>query len=83
MRFKNEKGVTKELIESQCLFADVLRQNGIDTPNQYRADGNFAKRYMIGGYDVIVTLESFVDNEIKIVNEEIAKKQVNSLQKLM
>lgn len=74
MRFKNEKGVTKELIESQCLFADVLRQNGIDTPTQYRADGNFAKRYMIGGYDVIVTLESFVDNEIKIVNEEIAKK---------
>lgn len=74
IRFKNEKGVTSELIECQCRFADVLRQNGINTPTQYRSCGRFANRYIIGGYDVIVTIESFVNNEIKIVDEIIAKK---------
>ena len=74
IRFKNEEDVTLELIESQSRFADVLKQNGIITPTQYRANGRFANWYSIGGYDVIVTLEQFVENEIKIVDETIAKK---------
>lgn len=74
IRFKNEEDVTLELIENQSRFADVLKRNGIITPIQYQANGKFANWYTIGGYDVIVTLEQFVENEIKVVDETIAKK---------
>lgn len=74
IRFKNEEDVTIELIESQSQFADMLKKNGIITPTQYQANGKYANWYTIGGYDVIVTLEQFVENEIKVVDETIAKK---------
>ncbi len=74
IRLKNEKGVTTELIESQSRFSDILNQNGIHTPTQYRANGKFANPYSIDGYDVIVTVEQFVANEIKIVDESVALK---------
>ena len=74
IRFKNEQDVTVALIESQCAFAERLRQNGISTPLQYRSEGCFARQYAIGGYDVIVTVEQFVENEIKLVNASIAQK---------
>lgn len=74
IRFKNEKNVTLNLIESQCQFAEVLQKNGIDTPTQYQSNGSFAKYYHISGYDVIVTIEQFVENEITIVDTNIAEK---------
>jgi len=74
MRFKNEENVSAELIESQCRFAETLRQNGIITPEQYKANGRFANEYCIGGYDVVVTVEQFAENEIKLVNEAVAEK---------
>lgn len=74
IRLKNESGVTIELIESQCEFADALRNKGIVTPYQYKTHDKFAKWYSINGYNVIVTLEEFVENEIKIVDVGTAKK---------
>lgn len=74
IRFKNENDVTIELIESQCQFADVLKKNGISTPMQYMANERYASWYTIGGYDVIVTVEQFVENEIKVVDEIVAQK---------
>ena len=74
MRFKNEEDVTIELIESQSRFAEILQNNGILTPTQYKVDGKFAKWYRISGYDVIVTVEEFVENELKVVDERIAGK---------
>lgn len=74
VRFKNESDVTIELIERQSQFAEILQNNGIITPTQYKANGQFAKWYCIGGYDVIVTVEEFVENEVKFVDERIAGK---------
>lgn len=34
LRFKNEEDVTQALLESQCRFAQTLRENGIPTPRQ-------------------------------------------------
>lgn len=74
VRFKNESGVTLELIESQCRFAGTLKQNGIITPAQYMSGGRYARWYTIGGYEVIVTLEQFAEGEIKVVDEDLARK---------
>lgn len=50
-----------------------MRENGIETPKQYACDLGFAKWYTFGGYDVIVTIEDFVQNEIKEVNASVAR----------
>lgn len=74
LRFVSEDGVTRELIEDQCRFADIMRQNGVATPKRYRAGGSFTEQYAADGYDVTVTVEDFAENEIKLVDEDIAEK---------
>lgn len=74
VRFKNEKGVTQELLESQCCFAEALYNEGIVTPTQYKSNGKFANRYEFGGYDVLVTVEEFVEQELQMVDEWVAGK---------
>lgn len=75
VRFRNELNMTVEMIEAQCRFAQTLYCNGIETPKQYKTGECFTKRYDIGDYNVIVTIEQFVENEIQIVDEDIAIKQ--------
>lgn len=82
IRFKNESDVTIEIIESQSRFADVMRKNGILIPYQYQSGGAFAKWYQINGYDVIVTVEQFAENEIKLVDAMIAEKTGELLAKM-
>lgn len=74
IRFRNETGVTLDLVEKQSQFAELLRVNGISCPIQYKAEGSFSKIYFISGYEVIVTVEDYVNGELKIVDEEIAEK---------
>lgn len=73
IRFKNEDDVTLESVEAQSCFAALLFVNDIETPVQFRSNGNYARRYQVNGYDVIVTVEMFADGEIKYVNAEIAE----------
>lgn len=74
VRFKNEADVTLDGVEKQSRFADELRKNGILTPYQYRSGGAFAQRRTMGGYDVIVTVEQFVEDELHEVDPPIAWK---------
>jgi len=73
VRLRNEEGLTDKLVEEQCGFAYLLRKNGIETPELYAADGHFSKRYFLNGYDVIVTAERFMDNEVVSVDTDIAE----------
>ena len=74
IRFKNESDVSLELVEKQSQFAELLRTHGIPSPMQYQTNGSFAKWYHINEYDVIVTVEEFVDGELKYVTPEIAEQ---------
>lgn len=74
VRFKNESDVTLKIINEQSRFAKLLSDNGIKTPMLYMANNEYARWYSINGYDVIVTVEAFVNGEIHAVNEEIAEK---------
>ena len=67
VRFKQEAGVSLELIERQSQFADLLRRNGILCPAQHQVSGHFAKWYTIHGYSGIVTVEEFVPGELPYV----------------
>ncbi len=74
MRFKNEEDVSLELLESQSGFAQLLCDRGIPTPVQYQSGGVFARWYTIGGYQVIVTVEEFVEGEVSAVDAVTAEK---------
>ena len=74
LRFKNEEDVTLDLLECQCAFAHELKRHGILTPSQHQSNGRFANPYTIGGYEVFVTLEQFVEGEVKLIDPQIAKK---------
>lgn len=74
VRFKNEFGESFDLIERQSQFAELLKENGIATPAIYKNDKHFAKWYAINGYDVIVTVEEFVEGELCCVDADTAEK---------
>ncbi len=74
VRFKNESDVTLELINAQSRFAKFLADNGIKTPALFMVNHEYARWYTINGYDVIVTVEEFVTEEIHEVSEKIAQK---------
>ena len=74
VRFKNEDDVTLDIINAQSQFAKLLADQSIETPTAYMANGQYAQWYSINGYDVIVTVENFVDGELHTVDEGIAEK---------
>lgn len=74
LRLKREPDVSLALVEQQCRFAQTLRQNGVLTPEQYSADGQLARWYSIGDYDVIVTAEEFVTGELRGIDATTARE---------
>ncbi len=74
IRFKNETDVTLEIINAQSRFAHVLKEHGVETPTVFMSNNEYARWYSINGYDVIVSVETFVTQEIRTVNEGIAEK---------
>ena len=73
VRFKNEDDAPMEVIEAQSRFAALLSAHGIETPRVCRSEGRYARRYLINGYDVIVTVENYVTGEIRTVDAETAE----------
>ncbi len=73
IRFKNEDDAPMEVIEAQSRFAGLLFARGIETPKAYTAEGAYARRYRINGYDVTVTVENYVTGEITTVDTKTAE----------
>lgn len=62
----------EDAVESMCRFSEILRENGFETPRHYMSGGKFAITREFDGCLLTVTLEDFVENEIKRVNEHTA-----------
>lgn len=82
IRFKNEKDAPAQLIERQSQFALLLKDSGIDTPVVYKNEQGFTKWYSINGYDVVVTVEEFVNGELRCVDADAAEKTGKLLAKM-
>ena len=74
VKFKNEDGVTRELIEAQSRFSEHLAENGVPTAEFLRAGDAIAIQRELNGFRVCVTAERFRDGEIKIIDGDIAEK---------
>ena len=82
IRFKNEEDAPQDIIEAQSRFAVLLYEHGIETPRTYDSEGNYARSYSINGYDVVVTVEDFMDGEIRTVDLQTAKDTGELLAKM-
>ena len=74
LRFKCEEDVTQALLESQCRFAQTLRENGVPTPRQYRTEGCFTRWSTVGGYEVLAALEDFAEGQLTVVDAAAAEQ---------
>lgn len=61
-------------IEKQSAFSEFMRQNGIDTPRRYTANGRYCNEYVYNGVPCNVTVEDWCGEEIKEINTEISYK---------
>lgn len=62
----------REIVEKQCTFASFLRENGVLTPNYYRANGRFCLETVCLGTACTVTVEDFCGEEIREITEPLA-----------
>ena len=74
IRFKNEEEAPLEVINAQSEFAVLLANCGIETPRVYSSEGQYARQYHINGYDVIATVEDFVNGELQAVDVETSEE---------
>lgn len=74
VKFKNEDGVTRELIEAQSRFSERLSENGVLTAEFLRAGEGIVLQRELNGYDVCITAERFREGEIMTVDADIAEK---------
>lgn len=74
VKFKNEDGVTRELIEAQSRFSEHLAKSGVLTAEFLRAGNAIVLERELSGYRVCVTAERFRDGEIMAIDGDIAEK---------
>ena len=60
------------IIEEQTVFSNIIRENGIITPKYYMANSSFATEYNFYGFQGVVTVEDYCENEIKLVDKHIS-----------
>ena len=76
VRIKDERDVSETVFESQCRFSEILAENGIPTARILPVVGEkrFVQRRQIDGRTVFVAAETFMENEIRLVDIEITQK---------
>jgi len=63
-----------EKIEKQSAFSEFLRQNGMNTPQYYTANGKYCNVYVYSNFPCNVTVEDWCGEEITEITPEISYK---------
>lgn len=74
VKFKNEKGVTLEMLQAQTAFSEHLAARGIPTARYFQSQEGYVAARTIHGYGLLVTAEEFRPGEIKAVNPSVAER---------
>ena len=59
-------------VERQSIFSEVMRSNGIRTPERYQAQGKYCNEYVYHDLPCMVTVEDWCGEEITEINTAIA-----------
>lgn len=78
IRISAEDIFPNEVLEAQAEFSEHLRERGINVPRRYRASEQYCRRLApimeLENRKATVSVEDFMEGEIKSVNPEIAYK---------
>jgi len=74
LREQNNLLYDREKIEKQSSFSEYMRQNGINTPKRYMANGRYCNEYKYKKLPCNVTVEDWCGQEITEINTEISYK---------
>lgn len=74
VKIKSESGVTREILESQTAFSEHLASCGVPVARYFSWLEGYVMSKELGGYDVLITVETFQDGEIKTVDPSIAER---------
>lgn len=74
IKIRNEKDLTRDIVEQQSIFSAILMENGVPTARPFQARGRYTSLFSAGGYDALVTVEEFCEQEILSVDVEAARK---------
>ncbi len=64
----------RNVLEKQSAFSELMRQNGVETPLRYAANGNYCTEYVYNGLPCNVTVEDWCGEEITAIDVETSYK---------
>lgn len=74
IKLKNEKDLSREVVEQQSAFSAILERHGVPVAGPLQTHGKYTSLLSAGGRDVTVTVEEFREKELPYVDLETAKK---------
>jgi Ser/Thr protein kinase RdoA (MazF antagonist) len=74
VKFVRENNHSNNIIEEQSRFSEHLRNYGVLTPKRYKIGDKYCNIYHIDGLTLDVTVEDYIGEEIKVINNELAYK---------
>lgn len=74
IKLKNEKDLSREVVEQQSAFSAMLERHGVPVAGPLQTHGKYTSLLSAGGRDVTVTVEEFREKELPYVDLETAKK---------
>lgn len=78
IKLKNEKDLSREVVEQQSAFSAILERHGVPVAGPLQAHEKYTSALSDGGRGVIVKVEEFREKELPCVDLETAKKRENS-----
>ncbi|CAM3064325.1 hypothetical protein FITA111629_01425 [Filibacter tadaridae] len=72
VKFVRENDHPSQIIESQSVFSEYLRDKGILTPKRYVSEGKYSLNYKLNNLDVDITVEDYLGEEIKAIDFNLA-----------
>lgn len=74
IKFVRENEHPSHIIESQSVFSEYLRDQGVLTPKRYVSEGRYCLNYKLNKMDVGITVEDYIGEEIKTIDFDLANK---------
>ena len=74
IKFVRENEHPSHIIESQSVFSEYLREQGILTPKRYVSEGRYCLNYKLNNMDIDITVEDYIGEEIKTIDFNLAYK---------
>ena len=69
-----EEKYPASVMEAQAAFSETLRRCGVPTARHYAAGERFVTLWHIGGREIQVTVEDFVQGQLQIINVDTARQ---------